>query len=733
MSRTAPERFESVEACVDHVLATVGKHIVLGLPLGLGKPNQFVNELYRRAREDRDLELTICTALSLERPTWSSDLERRFLEPFVERMFGGYIDLDYMLDMRKHRLPPNVQIKEFYCKAGSNIGLGHAQRNYVSSNYTHVWRDLMDQGVNVLAQMVCRAEVDGQPRLSLSSNPDVTLDVSRELRRRNQTEGLPMAIVGQVNQNLPFMYGDAVVEDSQFTALIENPTYDFRLFGAPKMAVTGTDYAIGLAASSLIKDGGTLQIGIGSLGDALVHGLILRQDNNPVYRQVLERAGLMSRFGECIAAVGGTEPFEQGLNGCTEMLVDGYLHLIRAGVVRRMTYDDLHIQRLLNHGRIREQVGPETLEAVLSDGAVRPQLTRADFDWLQRFGILKAECRFCDGKIEIGSERIPADLAVRENWQRVVAECLGDELRQGVLIHGGFFLGPESFYRELREMPDAERRRIHMTSVLRVNQLYEGHYASEELKTLQRPHGRFVNACLMVTLSGAVCSDGLDSGQMVSGVGGQYNFVSQAHALPGGRSILMCKATRTKGKEVHSNVVFNYGHLTIPRHLRDLVITEYGIADLRGKSDKDIIAALLNITDSRFQDDLLRHAKEAGKIQADYLIPERFRDNLPQRLEDDLAELRRQGVFPAFPFGTDFTPDELIIGKALRGLKARMSAGLAKVSGLGRAMTTSVPAEAEPYLQRLQLAEPANSKERMMRKLVVYALKLSGAIQSKGA
>ena len=233
----------------------------------------------------------------------------------------------------------------------------------------------------------------------------------------------------------------------------------------------------------------------------------------------------------------------------------------------------------------------------------------------------------------------------------------------------------------------------------------------------------------MVTITGAAVSDGLDTGQMVSGVGGQYNFVSQAHALEGARSILMCKATRAKGKEVSSNIVFNYGHMTIPRHLRDIYITEYGIADLRGKSDQEIIAALLNITDSRFQPELLGEVKRAGKISKSYEIPDAFRANLPERIGEALASAQAEGHFPPFPFGCDFTREELVIGKALKTLKARMSAPLKKVSSLGRATTIrSVPAEAVALLKRLDLADPSNAKERMMRKLVVYALRLTGAV-----
>ena len=119
-----------------------------------------------------------------------------------------------------------------------------------------------------------------------------------------------------------------------------------------------------------------------------------------------------------------------------------------------------------------------------------------------------------------------------------------------------------------------------MASVMFVNHLF----GNQELATAQRRDARFLNTTMMVTLSGGACSDGLEDGRVVSGVGGQYNFVAMAHELPGARSILMLRSTRSKGGKTTSNIVANYGHITIPRHLRDIVITEYGIAELQGKS-----------------------------------------------------------------------------------------------------------------------------------------------------
>jgi acyl-CoA hydrolase len=584
--------------------------------------------------------------------------------------------------------------------------------------------------VNVLAQLISKTQTNGTPKYSMSCNPEVALDLVPRMRAQEK-HGKPVAIVGQVNTRLPFMYGDAEVRGSEFDMIVDDPAYCTTLFGTPKMSVSNADFMIGFYASTLVKDGGTLQIGIGSLGDALCYGLQLRHEFNGVYTKVLKKASAMKNFGQCIKKVGGVAPFDAGLYGSTEMLVDGYLHLIKSGIVKRKAYNDMTLQRLLNEGKIGERVSADTVAALLAEKTIKPVLTRKNFEFLQHFGIFKPEVQFAKKTLSVNGQHIPADLVNPSHRKRILQHCLGDSLKHGVLIHAGFFLGPQQFYDALNEMSEAERKCIYMTSVLNVNQLYDNKYAKEELKVLQRKHARFINAALMVTLSGAVVSDGLENGQVVSGVGGQYNFVSMAHALPDGRSILMAKSTRSKGKSVSSNVVWNYGHITIPRHLRDFVITEYGMADLRGKNDQQIIAALLNITDSRFQDELLRKAKAAKKISKNYTIPDPFRHNTPQKIAADLAPFRKQGFFPAYPYGQDFTEEELAIGKSLRQLKEKLASQKVPVPlpNLSQAKKMiSVPEAAVPYLTRLALDKPQSGKERMMQRMVVYALSASGQI-----
>jgi acyl-CoA hydrolase len=725
MQAVEPEVITEADVCVDAVIARVGKRIVLALPLALGKPCHFVNALYRRARADAELQLHIVTALSLNRPKAGSDLERRFLEPFLERIFGDYPDLDYVSALHAGELPPNVEVTEFFLSAGQFLNNPLQQQNYVSSNYTHIARDMMALGVNVCAQMVSKSEEGDFTSYSLSSNPDLTIDIVAQVRAR-QAEGVPAAIVGQVNTNLPFMYHDAMVAPSTFDLILENPAYQHQLFAPPNAAIGTPDYMIGLYASTLVRDGGTLQIGIGSLGDAIAYATCMRHRENVAYRALIDDLGITDRFASIIAQVGGTEPFEQGLYGSSEMFVGGFMELYKAGVLTREVYPHTAIQQLLNAGKISSTVGPGVLEALLEADTIQPRLSRGDFSLLQTSGVFRDDLSLEGDHIQLaGGVQIPNDLADATNLARLTGHCLGERLKGGVVMHGGFFLGNRDFYAWLNAMAPAERQRFAMTSVMFVNQLY----GNQDLATAQRKDARFLNTTMMITLNGGACSDALEDGRVVSGVGGQYNFIAMAHELPGARSILMLRSTRSKGGKVTSNIVRSYGHITIPRHLRDIVVTEYGIADLRGKSDKEIITELLKVTDSRFQDELLSQAKQAGKIPADFEIAAEFRNNTPEQLASALKSRRSQGYFPAFPFGTDFTPEEIVLGKALKALKANLAGPAAIAKALARAVDVGeVPETAKPYLQRMQLDQPGTMRERMAQRLIIAELKAQGQL-----
>jgi acyl-CoA hydrolase len=719
-----PRIFDDVAECVESTLGRVGPHIVLALPLGIGKPNPLANEFYRRARRDPSITLKIFTALSLGAPRWQGELERRFLEPMVTRLFGATVPLDYVGDLHSGDVPNNVQIVEFFLDPGALLNVAHSQRNYVSTNYTHVARDVAALGVNVIGQLVAKRSVDGQAEYSLGSNPDVTVDLLKILAPQRR-QGREVVVIGEVNRQMPFMLGPAAVSAETFDFLIEHPRYDYELFSPPNRPLSTVDHAIGLYAARLVRDGGTLQLGIGELGDAVVYALQLRHQQNAEFREILRGLNAAERFGVVLDSVGGEAPFEAGLYACTEMMVDGFLELYRTGVLRRRVYEDVRIQRLLNSGRLTERIDEEFL-AALADEDFGCPLTADEFALLQNVGVFRRDCRYANGRIENSEgEGAAALLDTPAARAKLLALCTGRRLTGGTLLHGGFFLGPRGFYAALRDLPETDRRQFSMCGVSFVNQL-EG--ADQELKIAQRRHGRFINSSMMMTLLGAAVSDGLADGRVVSGVGGQYNFVAMAHSLPEARSILALRSTRQGDSGLTSNIIWNYGHTTIPRHLRDIVVTEYGVADLRGLSDQDVIAALLNIADSRFQESLKRQAQAAGKLRNDYRIPEIHRNNAPRALQERFTLARARGLFSEFPFGTDFTREEIVLLKAMTSLKKKTRAGWPRIKTLAAALSTSaMPAAFRPYLERMSLDAPRTRQEWLWQRLL--AQELRGIIQ----
>jgi hypothetical protein len=214
-------------------------------------------------------------------------------------------------------------------------------------------------------------------------------------------------------------------------------------------------------------------------------------------------------------------------------------------------------------------------------------------------------------------------------------------------------------------------------------------------------------------------ADQLEDGRVLSGVGGQYNFVAQAHALEGARSLLMLRSWRESGGEVSSNIVWEYGHVTIPRHLRDIIVTEYGIADLRGKTDAKVIEALLNISDSRFQEGLIEQAQKVGKLPRDFRLDPRFSENTPERLQ--ALQARYAQLFPEYPLGCDFSAEERDLLRALNWLKSKLK--LTEMLQLGKATLDAPEPTAFPaHLERMRLLQPQGLLEELYQRLVLAGL-----------
>lgn len=607
--------FQDADLLADKIIERLNGKIVMATPLGLGKANHVINAIYEKVRQNSSYTLKIYTALTLNTPSASSDMERRFIEPLKKRLFEGYCELTFAQDLHDNNLPKNVEVCEFFLAAGQWLGNSAVQQNYISANYSDAGGYILDDGINLVAQMLASEETGS--KFSLSCNPDITLDLLKA--RKDGTSDFIM--IGEVNENLPYIPGDAEISESEVDYVLKSDAAHSTLFNIPKRPVNLPEYAAGFYASGLIPDDGTLQIGIGSIGDAIAYALILRHNNNEIYRNIMST---LHRKEEMETL--HLDPFEVGLHGMSEMFVDSFLDLIEGNVIKREV--------------------------------------------------------------------------------------------DNILVHGGFFVGPTSLYRRLSKMPSNLRQKINMTRVRFINDVHEGF----EEKKANRKNARFINNGMKATLLGAVVSDGLENGQVISGVGGQYDFVRQAFALDGARSLIMLNALRDGTPNPESNIVWNYGHITIPRHIKDIIITEYGVADLRGVSDSEVIEKMVSIADAQFHDDLLKTAQDNGKLRQNFRKPDIWSKNTGPEIEKKLAPFRKQNFLPEYPFGTDFTDVEQRLIKALDRLKpiSKSKIKLAKTALKG--FFVKPDALDKRALQRMRLDNPQNLDERVKAYLVLSVL-----------
>ncbi|MBI2954397.1 MAG: acetyl-CoA hydrolase/transferase family protein [Chloroflexi bacterium] len=152
-------------------------------------------------------------------------------------------------------------------------------------------------------------------------------------------------------------------------------------------------------------------------------------------------------------------------------------------------------------------------------------------------------------------------------------------------------MGSHTLYSYLHENPTIEMHPCTFTHASRVISQIEDFVS--------------VNSALQVDPTGQVNAEYV-GGVQVSGVGGQADFIRGAALAPGGRSIIALPSTANGGKVSRLVAKLDPGAVvTTPRTDVHYVVTEYGVADLRGKSLKERARALAAIAHPRFRDELL--------------------------------------------------------------------------------------------------------------------------------
>src|SRR5690606_24957531 len=129
-----------------------------------------------------------------------------------------------------------------------------------------------------------------------------------------------------------------------------------------------------------------------------------------------------------------------------------------------------------------------------------------------------------------------------------------------------------------------------------------------------------INSAIEVDLTGQVCADSIGPA-FYSGVGGQLDFVRGAARSKDGKTIIALPATAKKGTISRIVPQLRPGAgVTTTRNDVHFVATEFGIADLWGRTIRQRVEALVNIAHPNFREDLLRYAHEQNYIPRLYSL-----------------------------------------------------------------------------------------------------------------
>ncbi len=161
-----------------------------------------------------------------------------------------------------------------------------------------------------------------------------------------------------------------------------------------------------------------------------------------------------------------------------------------------------------------------------------------------------------------------------------------------------FAMGQKSMYDFINDNPSIESRPVD--------------YVNDPRIIAQNDNVISINATLQVDLTGACNSEHM-LGHQYSATGGQLDFVRGAYASKGGKSIIAARATAAKGK-ISRIVPRLDGPVTTPRIDTHYVVTEFGVANLKGLSSTERAYALIGLAHPEFRDELTAAAKELHLI-----------------------------------------------------------------------------------------------------------------------
>ncbi len=186
-----------------------------------------------------------------------------------------------------------------------------------------------------------------------------------------------------------------------------------------------------------------------------------------------------------------------------------------------------------------------------------------------------------------------------------VITCASKSLHPGKVV-AGFVLGTRELYQYIHDNP--------------VFEMHPTEYVNDPFIIAKNDRMISINSALEVDLTGQVCADSIGA-KFYSGVGGQVDFVRGASRSRGGKSFIALASTAKDNMISRIAATLKPGAgVTTSRNDVDYVVTEYGVADLYGRSISERVQALVNIAHPIFRDDLLAYAREQHYIGQVYSL-----------------------------------------------------------------------------------------------------------------
>jgi len=165
-------------------------------------------------------------------------------------------------------------------------------------------------------------------------------------------------------------------------------------------------------------------------------------------------------------------------------------------------------------------------------------------------------------------------------------------------IVAGFILGTKRLYKWVHDNPLLE---LHRTE-----------YVNDPFVVAQNERMVAINSAIEIDLTGQVCADSIGP-KLYSGVGGQLDFIYGASRSKGGVPIIALPSMAKNFSRIVPMLKEGAGVVTTRNHVR-YVITEYGIADLYGKTIRQRAQALIGLAHPDFRDKLMHQAKALNYV-----------------------------------------------------------------------------------------------------------------------